>query len=98
WSFDLQSRAQADGAPERWFEELYAKADGKSGFIPWENAAPRDRLAAWLADNPGDGRTALDVGCGLGDNAALLAAAGYCVTAFDLSATAAEWARTRFPD
>ncbi|MCB1536081.1 MAG: class I SAM-dependent methyltransferase [Rhodoblastus sp.] len=40
---------------------------------------------------------ALDVGCGLGDNAEALAAAGAEVTAFDLSENAIHWAKRRFP-
>jgi SAM-dependent methyltransferase len=43
------------------------------------------------------GLTALDVGCGLGDNAECLAAAGAKVTAFDLVAEAVAWAKQRFP-
>ena len=38
---------------------------------------------------------AIDIGCGLGDNAEALSDAGYDVTAFDLSQTAATWARQR---
>jgi SAM-dependent methyltransferase len=40
---------------------------------------------------------AIDIGCGLGDNAEIIAAAGWDVTAFDLSPTATGWARRRFP-
>ncbi len=54
-------------------------------------------LAEWLADHPGEGRSALDVGCGLGDNAEAIAAAGYVTTAFDIAAHAVKWAKERFP-
>jgi ubiquinone/menaquinone biosynthesis C-methylase UbiE len=37
------------------------------------------------------------VGCGLGDDAEALAARGLDVTAFDISPTAIEWCRKRFP-
>ena len=43
------------------------------------------------------GKTACDVGCGLGDNARMLAEAGYQVTAFDISQTAVTWAAQRHP-
>jgi SAM-dependent methyltransferase len=41
-------------------------------------------------------RTVLELGCGTGNDAARLAAAGYAVTAIDLSAEAIERARARF--
>ncbi|MEL6287543.1 MAG: class I SAM-dependent methyltransferase [Pseudomonadota bacterium] len=108
WADDLQAEARADGTPNAWFEGLYARAGRESGYIPWEHAAPRDVLRTWLgadgevahgaaeSTSEPDAPTALDVGCGLGDNAAILAAAGYAVTAFDLSPSAAEWAGERF--
>ena len=51
----------------------------------------------WLAARPLAGLRALDVGCGLGDNAEALAAAGATVTAFDLVPRAIDWATRRFP-
>lgn len=77
------------------FEEIYRNANGDAAGVPWADKAPRAKLAAFLKDHPGNGRTAIDVGCGLGDNAALIAAAGYRVTAFDLSPTAVVWAKKR---
>ncbi len=44
------------------------------------------------------GVDAVVVGCGLGDEAAELARRGCRVTAFDVSPTAVDWARRRFPD
>ena len=43
-------------------------------------------------------KSAVVVGCGLGDDAEELALRGYNVTAFDVSATAVDWCRQRFPD
>lgn len=40
---------------------------------------------------------ALDVGCGLGDNAEALSVVGMQVSAIDISPTAIEWAQKRFP-
>jgi SAM-dependent methyltransferase len=37
------------------------------------------------------------IGCGLGDNAEFLAERGFAVTAFDISPTAVDWCRKRFP-
>lgn len=77
------------------FEEIYRNARGDAAGVPWADKAPRGKLADFLKANPGNGRMAIDVGCGLGDNAALIAAAGYRVTAFDLSPTAVAWATKR---
>ena len=46
----------------------------------------------------GDGRKALVVGCGLGDDAKFLDDLGFDVTAFDISPTAIEWAKKLHAD
>lgn len=86
-------------APARagFFNAVYRQADGDPAFIPWADLKPKRQLAEWLGAHPGEGRSAIDVACGLGDNAEALAAAGYRTTAFDLSADAIDWARRRFP-
>ncbi len=45
----------------------------------------------------GNDRSALVVGCGLGDDAEALADLGFRVTAFDVSPTAIQWCDRRFP-
>jgi ubiquinone/menaquinone biosynthesis C-methylase UbiE len=45
----------------------------------------------------GTGRAALVVGCGLGDDAEFLDSRGFTVVAFDISSTAIDIARDRFP-
>lgn len=81
-----------------FFDQVYAMAGGDEAAVPWADLKPKDKLAGWLAAHPGHGRTAVDIACGLGDNAEALAAAGYATTAFDLSEKAVDWARRRFPD
>lgn len=90
----------ADGAPDRaaFFNTVYEQAHGDAAFVPWADLEPKPQLLQWLARNPGEGRRAIDIACGLGDNAEALAAAGYSTAAFDLSADAIAWARRRFPD
>jgi SAM-dependent methyltransferase len=83
-----------------WFEAVYQTAGDDPAQIPWADLSPHPLLTAWLADvpAPAPGAGALDVGCGLGDNAAALAAKGWQTTGFDLSQLAARWATSRFPN
>jgi len=91
---------QVGTVPERkqFFESVYDMADGDEAAVPWADLKPKPQLSAWLAANPGGGARAIDIACGLGDNAEALAAAGYATTAFDLSQKAVDWAKRRFPE
>jgi SAM-dependent methyltransferase len=82
-----------------WFEPLYAEAQGNAERVPWADLKPNPNLTAWLDREAirGDGRSALVVGCGLGDDAELLAARGFRVTGFDVAPSAVAWCRRRFP-
>jgi SAM-dependent methyltransferase len=80
-----------------WFDRLYHAADRNARAVPWASMAPCPDLEAVLDSAPAPGR-AMVVGCGLGDDAAALAAAGWDTTAFDISTTAIAWARDRFGD
>ena len=81
-----------------FFDGIYAEAGADPSTIGWADLAPKAELTDWLARNPGKGRRAMDVACGLGDNAEGLAAAGWDVTAFEYSERAVRWARERFAD
>jgi SAM-dependent methyltransferase len=83
--------------PTGWFERLYAAAAAGAAEVPWERGGPHPLLAEWARGRDGAGRRALVVGAGLGDDAELLAAAGFDVVAFDISPTAIQTARERFP-
>ena len=82
-----------------WFERLYAAAEAGEASVPWNRGGPNPFLAQWVREHAGDGagRRALVVGTALGDDAELLSDRGYAVTAFDVSPTAIEGARRRFP-
>ena len=93
----LSQAAEAEGEPLRWFEELYAGADRDSDEIPWARMEANPKMVEWIAGQPDVQGKALVVGCGLGDDAEWLAAAGFQVTAFDISQSSINWCRERFP-
>ena len=92
--------AQAVGDPTGWFEPLYAEAAAGGATIPWDRDVPNPLLVEWLANHPLEtaGKRAAVVGCGLGNDAELIAARGFDTTAFDISPTALDLARRRYPD
>lgn len=96
----LANESLSQGRPLQWFEQLYSAAKGNESTIPWADMRPNPNLTEWLdaTVRSGTGRRALVVGCGLGDDAELLASLGFRVVAFDISQTCIEWCRRRFPD
>lgn len=95
-----QGGAAADPKRKDWFEAVYDLADGDAAGVPWASLAPHPLSAEWIAAQRGAlaGLAALDIGCGLGDNAEALAKAGARVAAFDLARKAVDWAKRRFPE
>ena len=89
-----------DDIPGPNFDAIYNRAGGNMNAIPWAYLLPNPNLAVWAEREGlrGAGKKALVVGCGLGDDAEYLSSLGFSVTAFDISPTAIEWARQRFPD
>jgi SAM-dependent methyltransferase len=65
----------------------------RTGRTPWDVGRVPAALTRWLARHPGNGAHALIPGCGSGYEIAAFAAAGYAVTAIDLSAAAVALAR-----
>jgi 2-polyprenyl-3-methyl-5-hydroxy-6-metoxy-1,4-benzoquinol methylase len=89
---------QAHG-DQQWFEGVYANANQQTTNIPWADLRPNPFMLDWLETiRPvTKNKSAVVVGCGLGDDAEELARRGFNVTAFDVSATAVDWCRQRFP-
>ena len=94
----LAQKSYARDDPTGWFEELYSGARGNESAIPWAKSTVNPNLASWIRQHNlrGDGKTALVVGCGLGDDAEAIADLGYQVSAFDISPTAIAWCQKRF--
>lgn len=97
---ELAHDYRGKGDPSGWFELVYAQTDTSGSGVPWAKMEPNPYLVSWLKENNinGTGKTALVVGCGLGDDAQALVEHGYDVTAFDISESAIEISRKRFPD
>jgi SAM-dependent methyltransferase len=95
----LAAEFHRKGDPTGWFEALYQEGEAEKSVIPWANLSPNPRLVDfWNAHPlPTAGKTALTIGCGLGDDAEQLAAWGFRTTAFDISETAIRACRKRFP-
>lgn len=84
---------------DNFFENVYKNADKDDLVsIPWANMVANGHLVAYLnvKDDMTYGR-ALVIGCGLGDDAEALAKMGYEVDAIDISQTAINIAKERFP-
>ena len=93
----MSDAASKGDNPLSWFEELYSSADRDEEWIPWSDGRPNPLVVEWAIGKSTKGR-ALVVGCGLGEDAVFLEQRGWNVTAFDLSATAVEWAKEQHPN
>ena len=81
-----------------WFDGLYQENRESQEKIPWAKQAVNPLLQSYLDEVLEHKGSALVIGCGLGDDARALELAGYEVTAIDVSQTALELAKERFPN
>ena len=82
---------------ENFFDTVYKRASDDLSSIPWVKLEPNGLIREYLASVPDtDGKKALVIGCGVGDDAAILAEAGYVTDAIDISPTAIGIAAERF--
>ncbi len=95
----LASEYLAKGDPTAWFEQLYREAEEGKSKIPWADYQPNPNLTGfWEAHAiPSAGKNAVTVGCGLGDDAEQIARWGFRTTAFDISQSAIQACKRRFP-
>lgn len=97
---EIQAKFAEQGDSTGWFDALYKEAAGNNEKIPWADLEPNKFLKRFAEETElkGNGRNALVVGCGLGDDARFLYNLGFKVTAFDISPTAIEWAKKLHSD
>lgn len=97
---ELVNEALQRGETTSWFDQLYRSAAGNDEAIPWADMVVNRQLAGWFDKHhpQGTGQRTLVVGCGLGDDAEYLASKDFDVVAFDISETAINWCKQRFPD
>lgn len=95
---ELAAKYVARGDHKGWFEQLYREAEEGKAAIPWADFRPNPNLIDFWKRNTAStvGKTALGIGCGLGDDAEQLAAWGFRTTAFDISESAIRACRERF--
>src|SRR5580693_2688538 len=96
---ELAAEFNRKGDPTGWFEALYREAEAGKSVVPWVDLCPNPYLLGfWKAHpHPTAGKSALVIGCALGDDAEVLASWGFQATAFDISETAIRGARKRYP-
>jgi SAM-dependent methyltransferase len=94
----LSAASLAKGDPTGWFDRLYAEARDGTAVVPWDRGSPNAMLVEWAAGMSGAARTAMVVGCGPGRDSEFVASLGFATTAFDVSPTAIEVARARYPE
>lgn len=97
---ELANEAVRENRPLDWFETLYSKSSSEGAIIPWADLEPNPNVVDLLKTRRVEGgkRLALKIGSGLGDDSEHLAALGFQVVAFDISPTAIQLTRERFPD
>ena len=87
------------GEPLGWFEALYREAESGDVAIPWADREPNARLVEFWKAHPLEtaGKRAIVIGSGFGDDSEQLASWGFKTTAFDISKTAIENTKKRYP-
>jgi 2-polyprenyl-3-methyl-5-hydroxy-6-metoxy-1,4-benzoquinol methylase len=96
---ELASQYIERGDPTGWFEALYREGASGVSEIPWDDRKANAHLIQCMDifAPKVTGLKAIVVGCGLGDDAEEVAYWDFGVTAFDISQTAIEMAKKRFP-
>jgi SAM-dependent methyltransferase len=96
---ELAAEYIGKGDPTGWFDVLYKEAEEGKSVVPWADHGANPGLLEFWSSHPQvtGGKKALVIACGLGDDAEQLASWGFDTSAFDISETAIQMARKRFP-
>jgi SAM-dependent methyltransferase len=96
---ELAAEYARKGDPTGWFDVLYKEAEAGKSVVPWADRGASPGLREFWSLHPQvtEGKKALVIASGLGEDAEQLAAWGFDTTAFDISETAIQMARKRFP-
>ncbi|NVJ54034.1 MAG: class I SAM-dependent methyltransferase [Campylobacteraceae bacterium] len=91
---------QENDNPTGWFDKIYQSANGDYKEVFWADLEPSPYLISWLKEDKitKENKTAIVIGCGVGDDAEALSEFGFEVIAFDISPTAIELCKKRFPN
>jgi SAM-dependent methyltransferase len=83
-----------------WFDYIYQSANGDFSKVFWADLEPSPFLIEWLKKKivQKSNKKACVIGCGVGDDAEALSDFGFEVTAFDISQTAIELCKNRYPN
>ena len=86
--------------PTGWFENIYKSAQGNYKEVFWADLEPSSYLLSWLEKDliEKDKKRACVIGCGVGDDAEALSSFGFEVIAFDISPSAIQLCKNRFPN
>jgi len=96
---ELAAEYIGKGDPTGWFDVLYKEAEEGKSVVPWADRGANPGLLEFWSLHPQvtQGKNALVIASGLGDDAEQLSSWGFETTAFDISETAIQMARKRFP-
>ncbi len=91
---------QEKNDPTGWFDSIYQGAKGDYKKVFWADLEPSPYLLNWLKQNiiTKMNKKACVIGCGVGDDAEALSEFGFEVTAFDISPSAIELCKNRYPN
>lgn len=86
--------------PTGWFENIYKEAKGDYKSVFWADLEPSPYLIDWLKKHPlpTTKAKAIVIGCGVGDDCEALSQYGYDVIGFDISNSAIELCKNRYPN